>query len=277
MVPLVKLKQKAYKKLLPVFGNRESRAMIRALEDDLLDHPNYHLDGDDLVAWNEAIQRLLEYEPVAYITGKAYFLHLELKVNRLVLIPRPETETLVIEALQFLKSMSAPRVLDIGTGSGCIALAIRSAIHSGLVYGLDVDGLVLNIALENALKHRLDVEWLQSDILEPAGWKSLPFDLDMILSNPPYILDSEKKFMAASTLKYEPPLALFAGEDPLCFYKAIASFGLEHLKTGGQIMVEINEFLAAETKAVFEIPGYSAPQLIKDLNGKDRIISVIRI
>jgi len=277
MIPLVQLKTNTYKKLLPVYGNRESRALIRVLQEDLLDAPKNMLDGDDLVMWNQAVQRLLLHEPVAYITGKAYFLNLELKVNRRVLIPRPETETLVIEAIQQLKNYKRPKVLDIGTGSGCIALAIRASNSEYRVYGLDVDGLVLNVALENALNHNLDIEWLQSDILDQETWKDLPFELDFIISNPPYILEGEKKFMSASTLHYEPPLSLFAGTDPVQFYKAIAGFGLKHLKARGRIMVEINEFLSQETMAVFDVSGYSKPELIKDLSGKDRIISVVKI
>lgn len=277
MTPLDRLKQNTFKKLLPEYGSRESRALIRALEEDLQAHPKTTIDGDDLIIWNEAVQRLLDHEPVAYITGKAYFLHLKLKVNPRVLIPRPETETLVIEAIQQLKPITCPTVLDIGTGSGCIALAIRSAFSECRVYGLDIDPLVLNVAKENAQHQQLDVEWLQADILEQKLWKNLPGELDMIISNPPYILESEKKYMSVSTLKYEPPLALFSGDDPVRFYKAIAAFGILHLKSGGRVMVEINEFLVEATMAVLALPGYTKPELIQDLSGKDRIISMVKL
>jgi len=277
LIPLDKLKQDAHKQLAPVFGIRESKALLRALEEDLWDTPKTLLDGDDLTVWTGAIQRLLQHEPVAYITGKAYFLHLVLKVNPRVLIPRPETETLVIEAIRQLKPIHSPRVLDIGTGSGCIALAIRSAFRECKVYGLDIDPLVLDVARENAQEHRLDVEWLLADVLEEQSWNNLPDALDMIISNPPYILESEKKYMSVSTLNYEPPQALFSVDDPVRFYKVIAAFGLSHLKSGGRVIVEINEFMVEATMAVMAIPGYSQPELIQDLSGKDRIISMVKL
>lgn len=276
MLSIDQLKQDSYKKLEPVFGSRESLALIRALQEDLYEQPKFKFNGDELVIWNEAIQRLLENEPVAYITGKVYFLNLNLRVNRRVLIPRPETEALTIEAIQFLKANNSARVIDMGTGSGCIALAIKSAIPWSTVYALDVEGLVLNVVLENALNHKLDISCIQSDILDERSWKDLPGDLDVIISNPPYIQESEKNLMSSSVLQYEPPLALFAGPDPLLFYKAIARFSKTHLKPKGRILVEINEFLAKETLEVFEMEGYSRPELISDLNGKDRIISVMK-
>lgn len=277
MLPLANLKQNAIQKLLPLYGEGETRALIRALEEDLFAKPQSMLDGDDLATWNEAVHRLLHHEPVAYITGTAYFLHLKLKVNKWVLIPRPETETLVIEAIQQLRKIICPRVLDIGTGSGCIALAIRSAFKESKVYGLDIEAQALKVARENALHHQLDVAWLLSDILNQEEWLNLPYDLDMIISNPPYIQQTEKKYMSASTLEFEPASALFAGDDPVRFYKAIIAFGLRHLKPGGRIMVEINEFLAAETMTAMNIPGYSNPELIRDLNGKARIIALVKL
>lgn len=274
---MISLKQNAYQKLVPIYGEGETRALIRALEEDLLVLPQITLDGHDLSTWNEAVRRLMNHEPVAYITGKAYFLHLKLKVNKWVLIPRPETETLVTEAIEQLRNITRPRVLDIGTGSGCIALAIRSAFKESEVFGLDIEDQVLKVAQENALQYQLSVEWLLSDILKQEEWPSLPYDLDIIISNPPYIQEIEKKYMSVSTLEFEPASALFAGDDPVRFYKAIVAFGLTHLKPGGRIMVEINEFLVGETMAAMNISGFTNPEWIQDLSGKNRIIYMVKL
>lgn len=268
------VKKEAMALLVQVFGIREAGAMIRALEEDLFGAGQQAWTPDAEARWKEAINSILAEQPLAYITGVSHFLNLRLKVNSHVLIPRPETEELAVMGIDLLKSIKQPRVLDIGTGSGCLALAIKSSCPGVMVYALDIDSAVLETARSNAADYHLDIDFRQVDFLDEKAWPGLPGNLDLIISNPPYIGETEKMQMSASTLKHEPPLALFAGPDPLVYYRKIARFGKERLKAGGRIMVEINEYRGAETADVFRAAGYPEIEIHRDLSGKERIVVV---
>lgn len=263
--------------LVPVFGNRETKALLRALQEDLFGSGFPEWTAATATRWKAAIQRILGGEPLAYITGVSHFLNLKLTVNPHVLIPRPETEELAVMAIHYIKSIHHSQVLDVGTGSGCLALAIKSSCPNAKVYALDIDSKALETAKANADAYHLPIDFRPFDFLNENGWTSLPGHLDLIISNPPYIGETEKTLMSASTLQYEPPHALFAGTDPLVFYKQIARFGKDHLNPGGRIMVEINEFRAKETEEVFRTAGYPGIELYKDLSGKERILVVSKL
>ncbi|MBI3218316.1 MAG: peptide chain release factor N(5)-glutamine methyltransferase [Bacteroidetes bacterium] len=215
------------------------------------------------------IQRINEHEPVQYVTGVAWFCGHRFQVNANVLIPRPETEQLVTEVKQILKPNA--KVLDVGTGSGCIAISLALALPHANVFGLDVSANALKTAQENATRLYATVNWLQADFLND----ELTFkDFDCIVSNPPYIRELEKSSMEPNVLRFEPHLALFVPDaDPLIFYRALGAKGKTILKSQGQILAEINAQLSVEVKSLFEKEGYQSVKLIKDMEGKNRFVS----
>jgi release factor glutamine methyltransferase len=217
---------------------------------------------------NEIIERLNRHEPLQYVLGEAEFFGRKFIVNPSVLIPRPETELLIQEVLKI--KLKAPRILDIGTGSGCIAIALNLEIPNSKVFAVDVSQNSLDTAKINADKLRADVSFLLNDFLK--GTASLD-PVDIIVSNPPYIRNSEKTSMSSNVLNYEPHQALFVSDqDPLIFYKAIASKSKMLLNPAGKIFVEINEHLGKEVKDLFESLGFEEVKIIKDLDSKDRIL-----
>ncbi|MEO0066859.1 MAG: peptide chain release factor N(5)-glutamine methyltransferase [Bacteroidota bacterium] len=220
-----------------------------------------------------AVNRLQKGEPIQYIMGKTWFYGLELKVNQHSLIPRPETEELVELVIQYLSTLSIaqPRILEVGTGSGCISLAIASRSPQAAITAIDISEKVLLVAEENAKQLGLNINFQQVDFLNKSTWASLGH-FDIIISNPPYIKETEASSMHTNVLAYEPHTALFVQDnDPLIFYEAIEAFSKMYLNKPGAIFVEINERLGKETKAVFE-PGYPVT-LHKDMQGKDRMIA----
>lgn len=220
--------------------------------------------------WIEsAIQRINEHEPVQYVTGVAWFCGHRFQVNSSVLIPRPETEQLVEEVKQKLAPNA--KILDVGTGSGCIAISLALALPHAQVFALDVSAIALKVAQQNASKVQANVEWLQADFLND----ELAFkDFDCIISNPPYIRELEKSSMETNVLRFEPHLALFVSDtNPLIFYQALAKKGKTILKREGKICAEINAQLSAEVKLLFEKEEYQSVKLIKDMEGKNRFVS----
>lgn len=222
----------------------------------------------------EITQRLLRGEPVQYVTGRAEFLGLFLEVTPAVLIPRPETAELVLWALELLQGIKQPRILDVGTGSGCIPLAIKQRFPSAELWAVDVSVDALAVARKNANQENLPVTFLELDILQTEKWADLPV-FDMLVSNPPYIPPQERSLMSAHVLDYEPSLALFVpNDDPLVFYRALGDLGQTHLQSGGKILVECNEYNALQVVDLFENQGYKGDVLRKDLSGKDRMVAV---
>ena len=268
------LKTAAFHRLEVIFGAREAKSILRILEEDLFTGPKQTLNDEWLSAWDRTIDRVLADEPLSYITGIHYFLDLKLKMAPGALIPRPETEELVVSVLDDLKRRYHPsiRILDIGTGSGCIPLAIKSKYPGATIFTLDISAQALSIASANAQALDLDLNFIRQDFLNETLWDQLPAYLDIVVSNPPYIQDHEVGYMTRSTILYEPSEALFAGADPLIFYKKIAVFSFQHLKPGGAIFLEINEFLGEETRQIFDDMGFDHVRVLKDLGHKDRIL-----
>ena len=223
---------------------------------------------------SEIVARLKKMEPIQYILGETYFFGLPLKVTPDVLIPRPETEELVDLILR--ETVDEPcRILDIGTGSGCIALALKSHLKNAIISGVDISEKALEISRENGILNRLDVQFFQADIL---NWQKYdwPF-FDVIVSNPPYVTESEKKLMHKNVLDFEPSNALFVNDtDPLLFYRTIAQFALENLNPNGKIYFEINENFGPETKNMLAVFGFAKIDIVTDIHGKNRFVKAIR-
>ena len=224
-------------------------------------------------AMNEAMIKLEKGVPIQYVTGSAPFYGRDFYVTPAVLIPRNETEELVHLILAENQGKSL-RIMDVGTGSGCIPITLALEMDGAVVTALDVSGTALDVAAHNAAQHGVTVNFIQSDVLR----EELPVnDLDVIVSNPPYVRESEKTSMHVNVLNHEPHLALFVPEeDPLIFYKAIASKGITALKPSGRLYFEINEALGAEVVALLTRLGYQDIVLRKDLNDRDRMVRAIR-
>lgn len=224
----------------------------------------------ELLKFNFAVKDLKAGKPIQYILGEADFYGLKLKVNEHVLIPRQETEELV--HLIIKENKGNINILDIGTGSGCIAIALKKNLPDASLNALDVSEKALHVAKENAKKNKVDIHFIHQDILNAEGFSSED-KFDVIVSNPPYVRHLEKVEMHKNVLDYEPHTALFVEDDnPLLFYEAIAKFALKYLKTEGKIYFEINEYLAEETKELLQKKGFRNLLLIKDMNDKKRIL-----
>jgi release factor glutamine methyltransferase len=222
---------------------------------------------------SSATKKLLQHQPVQYALGEAWFAGMKFYVNENVLIPRPETEELVEWIIEEIKNENPKnkKIIDIGTGSGCIPIALKKKIPELNVHALDISEKALKVAMQNADTLNASIDFKLLDFLEEANWQSLP-QFDVIVSNPPYIKQSEESDMNENVLRYEPHLALFvADNDALIFYKKIAAFGKNNLTPGGKIFVELNETLGKETAELFESFGYQT-ELRKDMQGKNRMI-----
>lgn len=215
------------------------------------------------------ILRINLHEPVQYITGRAWFYGREFRVTPDVLIPRPETEEL-IDAVHNLFPAHAPlQILDVGTGSGCIAITLKLEFPQSKVHAIDISPAALHIAHINAENLHAPVEFMGCDFLK---YRPDVSELDVLISNPPYVAEYEKESLKPNVVNFEPHQALFVpDDDPLIFYKALAVQGKQLLKKNGCIVAEINERLGKESHDVFTAYGYTA-RILKDLSGKDRIL-----
>lgn len=241
------------------------------------------LMGDDSPLRDELLrmaERIAKGEPVQYVVGKAEFCGLTFHVEPGVLIPRPETEELV-GAVE-LQNAQAVRVVDIGTGSGCIAISLSKKFPDAKVEGWDISDDALRIAKGNAELNESNVSFHKVDVLSVSPSEALSLAegrrVDVIVSNPPYICDREKSDMERNVLDHEPHLALFVpDEDPLLFYRKIAELGVEILSTGGRLYFEINRAYGRETVLLLEGLGYSNVQLVQDQFGNDRMVCAIKM
>ncbi|MFT5103774.1 MAG: release factor glutamine methyltransferase [Candidatus Latescibacterota bacterium] len=221
----------------------------------------------------DALKRLQNQEPVQYIIGSTEFFGLRFNVNSATLIPRPETEELVRWVLENERGVEMDAILDIGTGSGCIAIALASELPNAAISGLDISEDAIRVAKENAKQNNVAVHFSYTDVLIA---NSLPGVFSCIVSNPPYVRDSEKDQMASNVLENEPASALYvSNEDPLLFYRKIAQLAKNHLVEGGQIFFEINEYLGKEMIALLRSEGYHEIQIRKDMFGKDRMLRCV--
>ncbi|MEM8506816.1 MAG: peptide chain release factor N(5)-glutamine methyltransferase [Bacteroidota bacterium] len=241
----------------------------------LVVQPEVTLSKEEEQPFFEGLSRLKKEEPLQYILGQVLFKDINLLVNKHVLIPRPETEELVDWVLEEwdATSLVSPVVLDIGTGSGCIAIALSKALPKAKVFASDISKKALDVAEKNARLNAVDIIFVRSDILKP---QAIPMgEFDIIVSNPPYVRESEKREIWNNVKKYEPELALFVPDkDPLLYYKAIAAFAHNYLKTGGSLFLEINQYLGKETVAMLETLNFGGVELKKDIFGKNRMIKI---
>lgn len=225
----------------------------------------------------EILEELKTGKPIQYILGETEFYGLSFNVNPTVLIPRPETEELVDWVLSDQKvlptSSEGLKIIDIGTGSACIAISLKKNLPLAEVYGLDISHEALNIGRGNAIKNQTVLNFIEDSILNPINEELIDKKFSLIISNPPYVTDTEKSGMMSNVLDYEPHLALFVPDnDALVFYRAIANYALHHLEDKGFLYLEINENLGVETLNLLKENGFIHIELRQDLRGKDRMI-----
>jgi release factor glutamine methyltransferase len=240
-------------------------------------HPDFEVSESDFEKWQTIISELKTEKPIQYITGEAWFYGLRFEVNENTLIPRPETEELVEWIVDGLKLKGkGQRVLDIGTGSGCIPIALKKEIPSAQVSAIDISEKALERARKNALNNQVEVNFVHQDILQSTNLhiaKSSNQLFDIIVSNPPYVRNLEKQEIKRNVLEYEPHLALFVEDsDALLFYRKIAQLALKSLTPNGKLFFEINQYLAKETVELVEQLGFKNIELRKDFIGNDRMI-----
>ncbi|SMC76142.1 peptide chain release factor N(5)-glutamine methyltransferase [Cellulophaga tyrosinoxydans] len=237
--------------------------------------PNLIITKDEEAPLFEALSRLKLEIPIQHIIGKTHFMDLEFLVDKNVLIPRPETEDLVRWIFDDIKNhQEAITILDIGTGSGCIPIALKKQLPNAKVATLDISDKALKIATQNAKNNSVQIEFIHANILEI---DKLHQKFDIIVSNPPYVRELEKKEMHKNVLQHEPELALFVSdEDPLLFYRKIASFAVNNLNDGGALYFEINQYLGKETKQLLDSTNFSDIELRQDLFGNDRMLKGIK-
>lgn len=238
-----------------------------------LEH-NFELDNDDFEFLQNALLKLKNQIPIQYIVGETAFYGLLFKVDKNVLIPRPETEELVEWILQNHKKSESLKILDIGTGSGCIAISLAKNLPNSQVSALDISAEALNVAKNNAEFNQVTIDFLLADVL---AIEKLPDTFDVIVSNPPYVRELEKSLMQQNVLSNEPHIALFVeNENPLLFYDKIAELAKNHLTENGVLYFEINQYLGSETVDLLKLKGFKNIELKKDIYGVDRMVKCER-
>jgi release factor glutamine methyltransferase len=267
--------------LTPVYDADEAESFFYLLLEnqkqlkriDLALAPELIFSDAELLGWNAQLEQLKAEIPIQYIIGSTSFYGMDFNVNANVLIPRPETEELVewiIKENPTTENANGLKILDIGTGSGCIAIALAKNLPKAQVFALDVSEKALAVAEKNAIQNNVDVTFLQQNILETAD---LIQSFDIIVSNPPYVRNLEKQEIKKNVLEHEPHLALFvADDDALVFYKKIALLAIKNGTANGQLFFEINQYLGPETVALLEKLDFKNIQLRKDIYGNDRMI-----
>lgn len=246
---------------------------------------DFDLNDDEIEELNYIFEKISNHYPIQYIFNRAHFYGLDFFVDESVLIPRPETEELVHLILSENKQEKLA-VLDIGTGSGCIAISLKKNRPDWSVFAIDISENALEVAKVNALKNHTEIEFFNHDILPTTDFfvdtrlymetdDAAPLKLDIIVSNPPYIPFREQERMSPSAVQFEPGEALFVEDaQPLLFYDKIADFALQHLTTHGKLYFELNEFNSNEVKTMLESKGFKHVYLKQDLAGKDRMLLV---
>ena len=235
---------------------------------DLVLNPDLELDTIQLLRWEAVLSQLIEQKPIQYILGDTEFYGLPFYVNENTLIPRPETEELVEWIIKDLKFKNL-KILDIGTGSGCIAISLAKNLPDALVFAIDVSEKALATAKKNAERNEVKVTFIEKNILET---ENLNQQFDIIVSNPPYVRNLEKQEIHKNVLDYEPHLALFVDDnDPLVFYRKITELALKNLSKSGQLYFEINQYLGKEMVELLEKYHFKNIEIKKDIYGNDRM------
>ncbi len=238
-----------------------------------------HADEDKIHMLEEAVKMLLNHVPLQYVIGSAYFMDMDFSVNSSVLIPRPETEelvSLIVKNFSTAQNEYRLRILDIGTGSGCIAISLSRFLHGSTVTAVDISKEAIQVAKANADKNNAKVHFVCADILDPSQWDNLP-QVDLIVSNPPYVTETEKNFMLPNVINYEPHIALFVpDDDPLRFYSAIIAFAKIKLSPGGSLWFEINEMFGEELRDMAINKGFREINIFFDIRGKSRFLHAIK-
>ncbi len=282
--------------LCSIYDKDEANAMIFILFEHYFNidrvkmalEPDIRLSESEMLKIHFAVKDLLKNKPIQYIIGETEFCELKFKVNENVLIPRPETSEMVFKIVnespshQVTKSPSQSRkansqqplsILDIGTGSGCIAISLAKLLPDAQVYALDISEDALKVARENSINNKVNITFIQDDILSLNNDIETKFDI--IVSNPPYVRELEKAEMRDNVLKWEPDKALFvSNEDPLIFYRKILEFAKSHLKEDGEVWFEINEYLGKEMTELCKEFGFSNVKIHKDFREKERIMNL---
>ena len=280
---LSELRQQYIGMLAGDFGKEESRQMTDILIEhffgitrvDLALEPEIRLNESEMLQLHMAVKDLLNHKPVQYITGKASFLDLMLHVNPSVLIPRPETEELVQLIIKNEQNTNS-KIIDIGTGSGCIVLALKKHLPETVVTAVDISTEALETANENSRLNGLDIRFEQMDILNPETYASFPV-YDVVVSNPPYVTESDKALMQPNVLENEPHAALFVADDrALLFYEAVLDFCRTHLAANGRVYFEINENKGKDIVSLLAKRSYINISLHKDIRDKDRFVSAVK-
>jgi len=270
--------------LAETFPQREAEQLMRILLEDLFDidlkrqlmEPDLRIDEGQHYQLEEAVKRLQEGEPVQYVTSVARFGDLIIKVSPDVLIPRPETEELVQKICASLPKEKPLRIWDIGTGSGCIAIALAKHFVNAEVVGFDVSAAALRMAHENAENNGVKVTFVQDDVLNPQS-AYFSQSVDLVVSNPPYVCDSERATMESNVLDWEPQTALFVPDtDPLLFYRQILKLAKDQLNPDGQVWFEINERMGEEMLGLSHGFGFSKTKVLEDFAGKIRFLHLVR-
>lgn len=266
-------------RLKPVFSDREIRMMFQLCVEkrlnvspaEILLSDGIRMSESDLLYFRSVVKRLLNHEPFQYILGETEFYGLLLKTDARALIPRPETEELVDWIVKSHYRDSA-KMIDVCSGSGCIALALKKQFPHAVVTGIDVSQDALSLSVENAQFNQLDVQFERQDVLSDQ-LTTVDASIDVIVSNPPYVKENEKIGMQEHVLVHEPHLALFVTDDsPLVFYDKITSFASRVLKPGGWLYFEINEQYGKEMIQLLQTYAFDQVELQQDLQGKDRMI-----
>jgi len=284
MMTITDLKNRFQKELLSIYQREEIATFFYLLTEhrlglkrlDIALDPNATISSINEQFFLTNIGKLKKEIPIQYIIGETEFFGQPFYVNQDVLIPRPETEELVQLVIQKTKEKREEnkektiRIIDIGTGSGCIAISLAKNIPNASVWALDISEKALKVAKKNAQLNNVNIQFLKEDVL----WtNSLPIKFDIIVSNPPYVRELEKNQIKNNVLENEPPLALYVkNEDALIFYDKIADLAKDNLNQNGQIFFEINQYLGRETVALLKSKGFQNIELKKDIFGNDRMV-----
>ncbi len=285
---LKEVQNKFHLELDVIYGKEEVDSFFYLLTDEhfgmrrlaLSQQPEFFISKEEVTSLFEALSKLKREQPIQYVLGKTEFLGLPFKVNEHTLIPRPETEELVNWIISDQKTSKKKRIkiLDIGTGSGCIAISLAKNLPNSHVFAMDISLRALEIANENAKLNETNVLFTKGDILNRTQWISRFDELkfDIIVSNPPYVRHLEKAEMTNNVLQNEPHSALFVeDENPLIFYESITEFASKYLKEDGQIYFEINQYLGQEMIELMKGVNFQDIELKKDIFGNDRMIKAI--